>query len=58
MIINPGKFPSITIKRSNSIEFLESVKLVGIETDKHLNFEPHVSQICKKSAGQLNALFH
>ena len=58
MIINPGKFLSITIKRSNSIEFLESVKLVGIETDKHLNFESHVSQICKKSAGQLNALFH
>ena len=40
---------------SNSVE-IESVKLLGIEIDNHLNFQSHVSTICKKAAGQLNAL--
>ena len=32
------------------------MKLLGIETDKHLNTQSHVSTICKKAAGQSNAL--
>ena len=31
--------------------------LLGIEIDNHLNFELNLSTICKKAAGQLNALF-
>ena len=68
MIVNPGKFQSITIERrkdkinlqslkinNNSIETSENVKLLGIDTDNHLNFELHVSTICEKTASQLNA---
>ena len=68
MIVNPGKFQSIITERrkgkinlqslkinNNSIETSENVKLLGIDTEKHLNFELHVSTICKKSASQLNA---
>ena len=69
MIVNPGKFQSIIIESSkgkinlqslkingNSIETSENVKLLGIEIDNHLNFQLHVSTICKKAAGQLKAL--
>ena len=71
MIVNPGKLQSITIESSkgksksnlqslkingNSIETSESVKLLGIEIDNHLNFKSHVSTICKKAAAQLNIL--
>ena len=30
--------------------------ILGIEIDNHLNIQSHVSSICKKAAGQLNAL--
>ena len=69
MIINPGIFQSIIIESSkgkinlqslkingNSIQTSESVRLLGIEIDNHLNFQSHVSTVCKKAAGQLNAL--
>ena len=68
MIVNPGKFQSIIIESSkgkikpqslkingNFIETSESVKLLGIEIDNHLNFQSHVSTICRRAAGQLNA---
>ena len=32
------------------------VKLVDIKIDSRLNFEPHVSDLCKSAARQLNAL--
>ena len=64
MIVNPGKFQSIIIESSkgkinpqslkisgNSIETSNSVKLLGVEIDAHLNFQLHVSTICKKAAG-------
>ena len=71
MIVNPGKFQSFVIEISkgkinpqslkinrNSIETSESVKLLEIDIDNHLNLESHVSTICKKAVRQLNALSH
>ena len=70
MIVNPGKFRCIIIASSNgkinpqslkininSSETSKSVKILGIEIDDHLHFQLHVSTICKKAAGQLNALY-
>ena len=69
MIVNPQKFQSIIIDHcktsynpkelkieSKTIESQTSVKLLGIEIDSKLNFDSHISTICKKAAGQLNAL--
>lgn len=68
MILNPNKFPSniesskgkvkprsMKINR-DSVETSNSVKLLDIEIDSHLNFQWYVSTIWKKDAGQLNAL--
>ena len=62
MIVNLGKFQSVIIQSSkdkinpqslktngNSIETSESLKLLDIE---HLNFQSHLSTICKKASGQ------
>jgi hypothetical protein len=34
----------------------EHVKLLGVTIDYELNFDKHISEICKKSARQLNVL--
>ena len=31
--------------------------MLGFEIDSKLNFDKHISKLCNKSAGQLNALF-
>ena len=62
MTVNPKKFQGIIINRQNrsnqnccltinnaEIKSKESVTLLGIEIDNKLNFEKHVSTICKKS---------
>ena len=41
---------------SNSIIFSNWVKILGIKIESRLNFEPHVSDLCKSAARQLNAL--
>ena len=33
-----------------------SVKLLDIEIDNKLNFEKHISNICRKTSNQLNAI--
>ena len=69
MIINPEKFQAIIIDRKGqennpkelnidgkAIKSEHTVKLLGLEIDSKLKFESHISNLCKKSAGQLNAL--
>ena len=69
MIVNPEKFQAIIIKKNKGtmdtyplkisnreINSENSVKLLGIEIDNKLNFDNHVSSLCKKAASQLNAL--
>jgi hypothetical protein len=40
----------------NKITCEENVKLLGITVDSHLNFDKHISEICKKASQQLNIL--
>ena len=70
MIVNPKKFQSIIIDRQNkenlsqeisfegtTIKSQDNVTLLGLEIDNKLNFDKHISILCKKSAGQLNAIY-
>ena len=69
MIVNPEKFLAIIIDRKNQknnsqkltvdekvTTSFENVTLLGLEVNSKLNFDEHVSKLCNKSAGQLNAL--
>ena len=69
MIINPDKLPAIILdkKKSNltkdpltidnkTIKSIPSVELLGIHLDDKLNFNLHISNICRSAANQLNAL--
>ena len=38
------------------VVYPEHVKLLGVTIDYELNFVKHISEICKKSARQLNVL--
>ena len=68
MIVNPKKLQAIIINRQNrsnhtcyltinnaETKSKKSVTLLDIEIDK-LNFEKHVSTICKRANNQLNAI--
>ena len=69
MIANPNKFHALFVKKDqtntcgvnlvlqgHSIKSEETVKLLGVTLDYKLNFDPHISNICKKAAAQLNVL--
>ena len=69
MIVNPDKFQVIIIDKkkgdhtnekvvidNKQIKTVPSVELLGIQLDDKLNFSPHISNICKSAANQLNAL--
>ena len=69
MIVNPGKFQSIIIDKKKQdhtketfeigdkvIEASPSVKLLGVQIDDKLNFNLHITNICRSAANQLNAL--
>ena len=69
MIINPDKFQAIILdkKKSNltnipltidnqTIKSVPSVELLGVHLDDKLNFNLHISNICRSAVNQLNAL--
>ena len=42
--------------QGHSIKSEETVKLLGVTLEYKLNFDPHISNLCKKAAAQLNVL--
>ena len=71
MIVNPGKFQSIIINKKKQdhthtketfeicdkvVEASPSVKLLVVQIDDKLNINLHITNICRSSANQLNAL--
>ena len=69
MIANPEKFHALLVKKDRTdttghkisiqgktIKSEDSVKLLGINLDHKLNFDNHISDLCKKAATQLNVL--
>ena len=69
MIANPEKFHTILLRKNGTntsgekididgetINSEETVKLLGVTLDYRLDFDPHISNICKNAAIQLNAL--
>ena len=69
MIANPDKFKAMVLSKeklnTNNITFnfkgqnitaKEEVDLLGITIDNKLTFETRISRLCRKAAGQLNAL--
>ena len=68
MIVNPDKFQAMLLEKRNennqsclkinnqTIKTTNCVKLLGINIDSKLNFDSHISDLCKKASMQLNAL--
>ena len=58
MIISSKKDLSKSILSINGVGLTmeSSVKLLGIEIDNKLNFEKRISNICRKTSNQLNAI--
>ena len=50
-----GDCESFTIQNHN-VKCEDSVKLLGVTIDYMLNFDLHISDICKKAAKQINVL--
>ena len=69
MIANPDKFHSIILSKNridtsglkvkvgNKVIKSETNVLLGVKIDKELNFNSHVSDLCKTASAQLNDLF-
>ena len=69
MVVNPDKFQAIILDKrkrdhtdehitvdNQQIKVVPSVKLLGLQLDDKLNFNLHISNICKSATNQLNAL--
>lgn len=68
MKANPDKFQAIAIGKKTKIHNLtfdlngirisceENVKLLGVTIDFELNFDTHITELCKKASRQLNIL--
>ena len=68
MLVSPEKFQTISVGRKThdkhitfnlngiNISCEDEVKLLGVTIDFKLNFNTHISNICKKAAMQLNVL--
>ncbi|XP_065068178.1 uncharacterized protein LOC135693575 [Rhopilema esculentum] len=68
MIANPEKFHALLVRmdkgtighsisiQGKTINFEASVKLLGVTIDHKLNFDIHISELCKRAATQLNVL--
>ena len=69
MIVNPDNLQAIITDRKKqqnnptsikvneiNIDSENSVRLLGLEIDSKLIFNKHITQLCIKSAGQLNVL--
>ena len=71
IIVNPDKFQAMILQNSRNsknyepvkleiesakIETKNAVKLLGITIDNKLNFEEHISELCKKASMQLNTV--
>ena len=69
MIVNPDKFQAILLDKRKSdhanqriavdnqnIKVVSSVELLKFQIDDKLNFNLHISNICRSAANQLNAL--
>ena len=69
MIVNPKKFQGIIFnkkKQNHTAEYISvdqkniktssSVKLLGVHIDDKLNFNLHITKICRSTASQLHAL--
>ena len=67
--MNPDKFQAIILDKrkrdhtdehitvdNQQIKVVSSVKLLGLQLDDKLNFNLHISNICKSASNQLNAL--
>ena len=68
MVVNPNKFQAIILSKNSSkdvscniriknniIKSTDSVKILGVTIDRDLKFKDHISDLCSKAAGQLNA---
>ena len=65
MKINPDKFNAIIFGTNECVDFkfhginvksMDEVKLLSVNIDKKLNFDIHISYLCKKTSRQVNAL--
>ena len=69
MVVNPDKFQAIILDKrkrdhtderitvdNQQIKVVSSVKLLALQLDDKLNFNLHISSICKSAANQQNAL--
>ena len=57
MIVNPDKVQAILLDKRKSGHTNQRIELLGIQIDDKLEFNLHISNICRSAANQLNALF-